>query len=846
MRTPSEAIQPTVWLLDGTLPSALRHVQVLKLPAPIWQSISQLEPMAPEVPPVASLHDMLAAFSRRIVAFEPYSERRTSQRWLYAQHDSNLNLEHLQTLIRTWLIACYGEERADAVIDSWPTLNWVWDRLDLQTADVKTKQMLLPGLLARWLLDNGFSLRLEQAGSDSEFPLRLVPLMTQRYKAELITEPIEQENELFSFVMRFWVEPMPGALCLHHRVSVRRWAHIPLINGTWVNLKRGRGKSVFLRRTVGYLDAETDEEITPYDDVFSRITMKYVGVGVDGLRWVGNQARVFESLGLNGAPPPVQTLTENPAGYRDRALITIENRDSKSHKIDTGLQSADHRRIFSDLDRRIGEWAKAMPTWERVDIGDALGERSPSQSSKVKDSVRFEALRAMPHPVRLELHVNDVKGVQETILREVGVFGSYQHQLGDEFVCVMDNNDLLMEIVKGQDATLTALLPENAAQSGEANRRAVQQRQNEIARCYNDTDQPTGALIALNRYDKSPNRATRQRDPKAAIRYGLAEAGRVSQFFAPKGNNPYEKVDGYSHRLTNAVRDLLRVLGYRYNPFYTRIGGLPDHIDIVAFWLIQLYARRNTEQKVILPLVVDAPQGTQHLRMFVPRNTGSADLYPTLREGIVAATKFEGDFAESEVTAFFRDAMALRGVHQPTLLLICDQNLRRVFPELNAQNGAASHIHLNNILAEEASPVRVGRLRSSNDDEAPFCVPVTDMGKYRGLYAHPTFPNVFLSLHNIGDRPASSKWHKLDWTTKPSVNPSTVQIWLNNLQPGDDPAEWAALIHRLRLESSHTNIETVLPQPLHDVKTTVSQYLSRLVDDDTDDDLNAIGAPEQE
>jgi hypothetical protein len=62
---------------------------------------------------------------------------------------------------------------------------------------------------------------------------------------------------------------------------------------------------------------------------------------------------------------------------------------------------------------------------------------------------------------------------------------------------------------------------------------------------------------------------------------------------------------------------------------------------------------------------------------------------------------------------------------------------------------------------------------------------------------------------------------------------------------GANPHENAALIHRLRLESSHTATATVLPQPLHDMQT-VTQYLSRLVDNEADDDLNATGEPTQE
>lgn len=55
----------------------------------------------------------------------------------------------------------------------------------------------------------------------------------------------------------------------------------------------------------------------------------------------------------------------------------------------------------------------------------------------------------------------------------------------------------------------------------------------------------------------------------------------------------------------------------------------------------------------------------------------------------------------------------------------------------------------------------------------------------------------------------------------------------------DRPVEWAAIIHRLRRASSHTDNPTLLPQPLHDIQI-IPAYLSRLADKLEDDDLNAL------
>src|SRR5690606_24864248 len=238
------------------------------------------------------------------------------------------------------------------------------------------------------------------------------------------------------------------------------------------------------------------------------------------------------------------------------------------------------------------------------------------------------------------------------------------------------------------------------------------------------------------------------------------------------------------------------------------------------------------------PVVVHAPSDDSQLHVLIPKDTGSAQLYPTLREGIIAAAQWSYDYGMEETPSFFRDALqkCLRGSNA-ALLLVADKNLRRVYPELASQTGNPP-LSLNATL-EDFPQARVARLRFSREDEAPFCIPEERKSRWQGLYVHPHDPHVFYSLHNMVNRRQGKNWMKLERPDKSAANPSTVQIWVNNLHPEDDPAEWAALVHRLRRESSHTDDPTVYPQPLHDVMTIV-QYLSRAVKDEEEDELNAV------
>ncbi|GEM_PF-1283962 len=836
----SRGIQPIGWQLHNNLPDDLRVAKRLTMPVSTHESLIGMRRTPTDVPPLVSLHDMLAAFSRSIIAFNPaiFMPDTSDRSWLYAMNETDIRFERLHTLITLWLKACYPEEVVQKVVKQWVN-HWSWQTIDLQTVDDALRRLLLPGLIARWLISRQFKLNF----GDQIIPLRIAPLMTQRNAAELISEPIANKNgELFSYVLRFWMDTLPpnGEWVLLHRISIRRWLSESLINKDTniVFFKKGRCKSVFLRRFTGYLDA------APKEDVFARLTLKNTDGKAAGLRWVGHQAKVFNLLHINSMKeqlPEVEDLLKNPLAFRDQLLIPMENSDARYSSIGKGLPIDDHRRIFDQLAVCLAPIALPLPVHPRVAVGD--GNRSQKSVSQKKHKEvdarsRFSGLQNLRDQTTIEIYVDQAEHVKEILLDEMGMLDDYKDRLTENPLIIKDGDRILLEIIAKDDLGLTALLPE-AANIYRQESKIIQERTDSIARSRPYATQATGALIVLKNYKGN------KRDPKKPIRQGLLKSGRMSQFFTPRDEE--ESLEDYkNHKITNAVRDLLRVMGYRYNPFYEQRHDLamPDQVDLIGLRLIQLNARHKDEEKLLLPLVVDVPSGDSHLRVIVPGKTGSAQVYPTLREGIIAAANYDRDYTKPEETiAFFRDALRLCNRLNPALLLIHDENLRRTFPELEEQN--RSFCHLNTILSDKPN-MRVARLRLSSDGEVPNSLPQDQMGKFQGLYAHSSQPQVFYSIHNIGERHTPTKGSsKLQRIGEEDVTPSTVQIWLNNLQDNDDPNAWAALVHRLRLESSHTDIGTVMPQPLHDLDK-ITEYLTRWTDAKTsEDDLNAIDFSEE-
>ncbi len=827
----AESLQPLGWIVPPELPSELRFVQVLVLPKPIYDSLGSLEKPLERVPPITSLHDALAAHSSAIIAFEPnaLSFENVRRHWLYALPNL-LDSSRLQPFLRAWLTVCYGADRAKSIVESWGNCYWDAGTIDLQTADESLKKLLLPGLIARWLKEQGFQLTLKGQGSKLELPLHLVQLMTQRNTVELISDPQPYGGDIGSFVLRFWLENQPetGELCLLHRLSVRRWMNRPLISekGYISGLTYRRNKSIYLRDATRYLDRAQSANI------FSRIRLRCVNFSDDPVRWVGQQAELLSQLQLEPMPTALE-LISNPVAYANQLLVTRDNQNQEQQgrraSLGTGLYANDHRQGFHDLSSCLGPIFKPLPECSRVATGDApaWGGRTHSQRAirDAKPEIRWTALLQLPYSLRIELHVDDVATVQRELLEIVGAPAAAVQQ-DDHTICVMDGERAVLEIITGSDGELTQ--PLDAGTNANLGER-VHKRRLEIASSYPKIDQASGALIVLSDYRKYRKKAEQGRDPKQAIRLGLVDSGRVSQFMVPKGDysndtkTPKEgHKNGYALRVEQAERDLLRTLGYRYNPFYTPSAklALPEHVDLLAFYVIQLNARNRGEETIQLPLMIEAPFGHPHVCITLPTITGRPQVYTSLREGMIAAAQLEQNYAGISPEAFFRDALAKRVSRRPTLLLLAEQNLRRVFPELDNQQ-SMGQLSLNDLL-DRAPLIRVARLRQSSYFEAPFCVSAEKKSRYQGLYQS-ELPNVFYSVHDL-ERKSWTEDYKQDKPREAAVTPSALQIWMNNVPADEDPALWATLVHRLRLESSHTDIATILPQPIHDAKK-ISEYL---------------------
>lgn len=822
MSKPIQDIQPLAWSLAHHMPDALSRVPVLRIPPALKSGLFAQPKFENKISPVTSLYSALASLAPEVIGFEPGTLLRHSTeqnpRWMYVYPDRAdlIQTTNLEKLIRSWLLGWLSDEEAIHLNEQWfKGIHWSWEYINLPDAPFSVRRRVLPALIARYLVETGFQLAMH---GSAEHPLLLVPLMDQQAQAQLMTPPIPFRDDKYSYVLKLWLQQLPdGSEALMQRLSVRRWLSAPFLVGEKFYLPK-QAVSVYWQRDTGYLSQAPLSHA-----VYAQLKFKKLNHSINAVRWVGLQAKTLNNLNLGARLPEFSDLLRDPKRFQEDLLIVKSQRDRTDHAIETGVWSNDHRDIYQTVSRYLADFATPHTPAQRAEqrVGFKRLSFSGKKINDVSAENRYAALRAMPYPIGIEVYTDKYDQATKAILEEVGALEGNEDRLKENPLRVMDGNRLLLEIKQAEvalDNPLTAYNPETRE-------RAVEQRRRDIKRVLKPPSITTGALVSIQDYRKK-KRHEKFRDPYNAIRWGLADTERTSQFIIKSEKD-------YALRLQNSVRDLLRILGYRYNPMYQKPEetSLPQHLDLFGLWLIQLNARNRSEKTVLLPLVIHA-SATGEFHVMLPDATNGPAHYPSLHEGILAASQSNYEVEEDQYTKimlFFRRALESRNRGQDALLLVWEQNSLRVFGGNNV---------VKSLFPDGAKQFRVATLRHSQDNTAPMCIPVEIRSKYQGVFQAANQPCMYYSLHNVGERhtPPKKDAFKNIWQWDPGFNPSTVLIWFEHLQSGDQPAEWAWMIHRLRKESSHTDIPTILPQPLHNAEL-IRKFMSRAkIEEAADDD----------
>jgi RNaseH domain of pPIWI_RE/pPIWI_RE module N-terminal domain/MID domain of pPIWI_RE len=831
LTTIETALQPLAWELTR-IPEEVPHVLALPLPDEVRTRIQALSSNGKQ-PEIHKLYHSLRALDAGIIDFArgafSADPRERPPFWMYnSTRAPLLDPTRLVQAIAAWGIVLYpgaGHRLARELV---PTM-FTWQRVHLGTAPTQLARRLLPSLYAHLLLETNTPLLLtSQDGTPYRWRLRRAP-SSDPYTAELVSWPPDLYREKYPFVyaLRFSIGTLPGTatLLLTCRPGVRRLVGWSLVTDKGhLDLRFGYEKRVFLaRHGESWLSHEKAEDyliplgITRYKK---------------GPEWVAHAPAIFEHLGVHEHFPDLETLVRHPLAFPE-VMISYDNSMSYKTRVLGGVESADYAEIFDQLSEPLayygaGPLSPCPKTFPKLHSRAETSYNATDQREQnVPASVRQRALNTMHLPVEIDIISDDTETWEQEILHEMGYTSEDNHP------------DLIIRLNQ-VEYNLTAQLPEDATKDPDAFLGAAHARIREIEqRIPQARGRNAGMLIEMHDYSHEfyrPGSRETRRDPKQATRIGLAKIGYKTQFIRPFGDDE----EDYTARIRSGVRDLLRQLGYRWNALYPgyQHTSLPPagSLDIIALWVIRTTRRkghRQTEESGRLPLVAYAPGNETQVYVYLPN--GSGPRWVPYSDAPLLMQEYEERTMENEgMRLFFQSVLRDLKLERDGLLLLHEQNLRSVFPELLDEN--ITSVDLKSVFALGRSPVRIARLRYSGDGTVPKTYPAYNVGGSATGIFFTQIPDLFYSTQTKPVTAQKAKKKDLRHRDpsapgRPSWNPTTLEIYLRGLLPEDKSEEWAEIIHHLREESYNTDKATLLPEPMNSLKQLV-EYIPRLADEE--------------
>jgi hypothetical protein len=401
----------------------------------------------------------------------------------------------------------------------------------------------------------------------------------------------------------------------------------------------------------------------------------------------------------------------------------------------------------------------------------------------------------------------------------------------DPQAIALPNGGTLSLIPRQLDA-LAAPFP-TGERSTAALRRNTDARAHAIAIALGKAPVPTLAIVELPHYSSRTMRQRfgRWRDPKPAIRLGLARTGRVSQFITPPSENKKED----DHRALSAGRDGLRHLGYLPAPigFAMRSGkALPPGTVIAAVWNVRL-TKKTAFVPVYLPVVVVMPAGTRRVSAWLPDGKGLRSYRQALLDLVDVRPELV-ERARRPATLrmlkqfLLQDLPVMEGAADAAIL-VAAQNARGLWEGI--ANKALLFDHVRFAGDEYPQPARgipgrprLIRLRTSENHETPeWYIPASDEAD-RTAKAQHSIQGLWRigngrTYYNIGSKPRVAGTGviagKNNDPTEHEAVASILEIVPAVVQDDEEIALWPVAINQWRHLSYLWSDMTLYPLPMH-------------------------------
>jgi hypothetical protein len=626
----------------------------------------------------------------------------------------------------------------------------------------------------------------------------------------------------YSYRLRLSVQTLPfqPQPVLHVTTGIRRWCPRP---------PNGGGQSISL-----YMLSELP--LLPASDVSTsfRVAPLRWHRHADGriLHWHKPLANVFDQLQLERPLPDLKQVTGDPTclfDSRPAAALVYGSRAGYTHRAPAGTHARERDQLVDWVTDGLHDLIERCPPLQRTPL---TRKSLPPTTAEQRRGAFVRSAAADFFAVDLLWDTTEVRAaVVDAIGDSFGLTTEETSTDGDTIT--WKGPEITVELRCRRVGGLAAPLElDRGVRNRELQlRRAVDARRTEVAAVFGE-DVGGTAIVEIRDLAQFTNRRT---DPKRALRLGLADVGRHTQFLVTPSPDEEDETYNLQLRTASAWTDLRRQVAPRLTPLRAAVRGvtMPDPVDYVAVWMIRRNAASLAWDRVQRPIAIwassDSPQ--------VYCRAGGMTHWVSYKDALLELAKTTvgglGRCDEADTARFVDEVLATTAsADRPVVLFSHAQNLRTAWPGL--QNSQLRPDIL--LLGATDQPVdcyphlRHVRIRSDLGSETPegYGRYADQIGLPSGLWRHPNSRRVFFS---VATKPASAKRHgspmgsRLEPRTTrtgksvieraPAWNPQLVELTVAAQQTNDDPLVWASLAHALRQASDSFAGDLVLPLPLH-------------------------------
>lgn len=665
----------------------------------------------------------------------------------------------------------------------------------------------------------------------------------------------------FSFFLNITAQTQPLSIepMVHLTTGVRRWCHKPN-----PFLSAERGHTVYMLPSVPWIKGLNASRSFLTATIKSRKITNESGHVVYSAGWNASLDRILTELGCADRMPRPAALRDDPVQALDRAqdvtaLVFRNGMYKFKHPASPGTSLAERVPLLEWAAEILGEHLVLTDPLVRSDRA-ILPDLRPAAAAR-------NATQAGPNHVTTRAAIASVVGP----VLGVDIFFDTRSTLGyarrtladllgievpattapDGTPHTITTDQLTIQLTIRPCGALTAdLHPDSTIKNFQERLRAsVEARSDEIAATIERVPYPAIALVEIPG-KKHYERGRRPLDPKFAVKVGLGRLGRLTQCLTeasapePTEDEQEPKSDGSAEKLKQSWADLIRQLGVRVHPLpapasQSTIARAPAYL---ALWVIRQNKQRHWGATRQVPVaVLISPDGTD-IKACAP-DVGWKPLHEA-QLMISAAHMLSNQRRDSsDITRFIERVLREAATLYPDTVLLTDaHNLRSGWTFLSHTNLKRDHLGFGPASRHisQYPGLRHIRSRRAKDNEVPACYAFNDSEEsstYDGLWLGRN-ERIFLST---GDKPvsaSSANRYASKITTflnrkKKLKNPSPgAYVW--NARPcevavvavhdGDDPHDWAALVHDLRWATPNYSNATASAWPLR-VAEKIGEYV---------------------